>query len=340
MTAPATDHDKAVRFYARLVALYPKPHRDEFGPQMRQTFEDSYRHAVEGEGRVGIGFWLAVLLDEGRSIVRERAAEPHGDVLFYALVMMWGLAVLIVPTISAVRDWRNLVVPTGMLAILFIAIPGRSGIARRLITVAVAFAVVECAAWAAHTIKDQTQIKDQTHLLGSTLLLAGMAFSIKTLEGLNARITGMKNSVWGREELTYGGLAGLAGVVALAMIVVNTSDELSAGPLIIGLVVPFVCALAGFKSSRRNLSVRSGIYTVLGSLLIGATIWFLALPLVVEGALLTFFRDHPVPAATLLPYLGLGPILFWAAIIGTVGAFFGVESTRDDRTAQQSASQP
>jgi hypothetical protein len=339
MTAPATDHDKAVRFYAKLVALYPRAHRDEFGALMQRTFDDSYRHAVDGERRVGIGFWLAVLWDEGRSIVRERAAEPHGDVLFYALVMLWGLGVLIVPSIPAVSDWRNLVLPTGILAVLFLAIPGRSGLARRFITVVVAVVVVEFAASAAQSIKDQTQIRDQTHLLAPTMLLAGMAFSIKTLEGLNARIVGIKDSVWGREELTYGVLVGLAGVVALAMAVVNTNDGLSAASLVIGLVVPFVCALAGFKSSRRNLSMRSGIYTALGSLLIGATIWFLALPLVVEGALLTFFRDHPAPAATLLPYLGLGPILFWAAIIGIVGAFFGVESTREDRTAPQSASQ-
>jgi hypothetical protein len=340
MTAASTDRDKAVRFYARLVALYPKAHRVEYGPQMRRTFEDSYRHATEGERRVGIGFWLAVLWDEGRSIVRERAAEPHGDVLFYALVIVWGLGVLIVPAIPAVHDWRSLVLPTGILGVLFLAIPGRSGIARRFITVVVALAVVEWAASAAQSIKDQTQIKDQTHLLAPTLLLAGMAFSLKTLEGLNARIIGMKDSVWGREELTYGVLVGLVGLVGLGFIVVDTSDNNPAGPFLVLLAVPFVCAVAGFKSSRRSLSVRSGIYTALGSMLIGATIWFLALPLVVEGALLTFFRDHPVPAATLLPYLGLGPILFWVAIIGIVGAFFGIESTREDGTAPLSPTQP
>lgn len=340
MTVPATDHDKAVRFYARLVALYPKAHRDEFGPQMRQTFEDSYRHATEGERRVGIAFWLAVLWDEGRSIVRDRASEPHGEVLFYALVMILGLAILIVPSIPAVRDWRSLVLPTEILGVLFLASPGRSGTARRFITIAVALAMVEYAASAAQSINDQPQIKDQTHLLAPTLMLVGMVFSIKTLQGLNARIIGMKDSVWGREELIYGVLVGLAGVVALAMAVVNTNDGLSAAPLILGLVVPFVCAVAGFKSSRRNLSLRSGIYAALGSMLIGATIWLLALPLVVEGALLTFFRDHPVPAATLLPYFGLGPILFWAAINGIVGAFFGVESTKEYGTARQSASQP
>jgi hypothetical protein len=333
MTRASTERESAARFYARLVELYPKAHRDQFGPQMQRAFEDSYQHATEGERRVGIGYWLVVLWDEGRSIVRERAAEPQGDVLFYALVMTWGLGVFLVPAIPAASDWRNLVLPTGMLAVLLVALPGSSRMARRLATVVVAFAVVECVALAAQSIKDQT------HLLAPALLLAGMTFSIKTMEGLNSRIIGMKDNVWGREEVLYGALAGLAGIVALAMAVVNTSDGPSGAPFIIGLVVPFICGVAGFKSSRRNLSVRVGIYSALGSMLIGATIWILAEPLVVQGALLTFFRSHPVPAATLLPYWGVGPILFWVAINGIVGAFFGSESLRQDGTARQSHSQ-
>jgi hypothetical protein len=122
--------------------------------------------------------------------------------------------------------------------------------------------------------------------------------------------------------------------------VVNTSDGPSPALFIVGIVVPFICGFAGFKNSRRHLSLRSGIYVALGSMLIGATIWILAEPVLVEGALLTVFRDHPVPAASLLPYFGLGPILFWTAINGIVGAFFGVESARVDGTARQSTSQP
>jgi hypothetical protein len=331
MTMPATDHDRAVRFYASLVALYPAAHRDAFGPQMQRTFEDMYRHATEGERRAGIGFWLAVLWDEGRSIVRERAAEPQGDVSFFALVLTWACAVLVIPTLSAARDWRNLLVPVGILALLFLAIPGRSGIARRFVTVVVAMAAAECAALAAQSINDQT------HLLAPTLLVAAMAFSIKTVQGLNARIIGTRDSVWVREEALYGALAGLAGIVGLAMAVVNTSDGLSGAPFVVLFILPFICGVAGFKSSRRTLTMRSGVYAALGSMLIGATIWLLAEPLVVEGALLTFFRDHPVPAASLLPYFGLGPIVFWIAINGIVGAFFGMESLRQDGKARSGA---
>jgi hypothetical protein len=301
---------------------------------MLRAFEDSYVHAMEGERRVGIGFWIAVLWDEFRSIVRERAAEPHGEIVFYALVVTWSIGIMIVPSIPAARDWRNLVLPTGILAVLFLAIPGRSSIARRLATVVLALAVIECVAWAAQSINDQT------HLLAPSLLVAGMAFSIKTIEALNAKIIGMKDSVWGREEVLYGALAGLAGIVGLATAVVNTSDGPSAAPFIFMLVVPFLCGVAGFKGSRRNLSLRLGIYAALGSMVIGATIWILAEPLVVEGALLTFFRDNPVPAASLLPYWQLGTFLFWAAINGMVGAFFGVATLMRDQTVPQSESQP
>jgi hypothetical protein len=204
----------------------------------------------------------------------------------------------------------------------------------------VVLAVLECAALGAQSIKDPTQVKDQIHLVAPTFLLVGMAFSIKTLQGLNARIIGMNDSVWGRDEVLCGVVAGLVGVVALAMAVVNTSDSPSAAPFIVGIAVPFICGVSGFVTSRRNRSMRSGIYAAFGSMLIGATIWILALPLVIDGALLTFFRDHPVPAATLLPYFGLGPILFWVANISVVGAFFGLEVTRADDAARQSTAQP
>lgn len=335
MSGPAPEHDRALKRYARLVALYPAAHRDKFGPQMQRTFEDFYRHATEGERRVGIGFWLAVLWDEGRGIVRDRAAEPQGDGSFYALVLMWASAVLIVPLIPAVRDWRNLVLPTAVLAVLFLAIPGTASILRRFVTVAVALGVVEGMTAVAQLMRQPND------LLAPVLVVTCLAFSIKIIAGVNARIVGIKDSVWGREELTYGVLAGLAGVVGLAFNVVDTSDGNPAFPVFFLGVVPFVCAFAGFRVGRRMQSVRSGIYAALGSLMIGATIWFLALPLEFEGALLTVYRGHTAP--TLLPlYWGqpLAVTLFWATAIGAVGAFFGVESTKKDETAPQSASQP
>jgi hypothetical protein len=334
MTTPATDHDRAVRIYARLIDLHPKAHRDAFGPQMQRDFEDTYRHATEGERRAGIGFWLAVVWHGGRSIVRERAAEPQGDALFLVLVLIWAFALLIVPVIPGAGDWRNLVIPTAVLAALLLAVPGRAGIARRFVTVVVAAAVIEGLVYV------EQSISDQSNLLAPALLLACMAFSIKTVAGLNARIVERKDSVWVREEMAYGLLIGLAGVVGLVLALLNPSDDNPGPTIIFNLLAPLLCGVAGFQTSWRNQSTRSGIYAALGSLLIGAAIWFLAEPMVVEGALMTVLRDHQVPAATLLPYWQrpLSTILFTAAIFGILGAIFGhitrVEATR------RSTSQP
>jgi hypothetical protein len=122
------------------------------------------------------------------------------------------------------------VLPIGILAVLLIAVPGSSRISGRLATVVVALAVIECVAWAAKAINDQS------HLLAPTMLRAGMAFLIKTAQGLNARIIGIKDSVWDRGELLYGALTGLVGIVALAMAVVNTSDSASPAILIVGIL--------------------------------------------------------------------------------------------------------
>jgi hypothetical protein len=183
-------------------------------------------------------------------------------------------------------------------------------------------------------------LKDENDLLSPALLVACMAFSIKTLTGLNARIAGIKDGVWGREELTYGALAGIVGVVALAFGVGDTSDNPIPGFLLFYIVVPFACAVAGFRSSRRNMSVRAGIYAAMGSMLVGATIWILARPLVVVVALQTVLRDHAVPAAMLLPFWQrpMSSILFWAAMIGLAGAYFG-HITSESGSASQSPSE-
>ncbi|HSS61091.1 MAG TPA: hypothetical protein VLK30_06525 [Candidatus Limnocylindrales bacterium] len=294
---------------------------------MRRTFEDSYRQATLGERRAGLEFWLAVLWDEFRSLLREHAAEPHGDAIFGSLIGLWVCSLTIVPVLPVVTDWRNLVFPAVALALLLLVAPGRPGFARRLVTVVTFSAAIECMAAAAQWMNDQWR------LVPPMMLLACMAFALKTLSGVNARIAGIKDSVWYSEELSYGGLIGLAGVAGLMLGALDTDDRSPAGPFFFLLVVPFVVAVAGFRSTRRHQSVRSGMYVALGSLLVGAVVWFLALPLVVEGLLLTVLRDHPVPAATLLPYWQhpLSGYLFWSALFGAVGAVFGQLTDEQER---------
>lgn len=297
---------------------------------MQRTFEDCYWHASE-TGGAGIGFWLALLRDEGRSIVREHAAAPHGqkrlDNLLFALVVIWVFAVMIVPTAPALKDWRNLVVPTGVLALLLLAVPGIHGIARRFVTVVVALAAVECVATVAQSLHHQSD------LLAPFLLVVCMAFSIKTLARLNARIMGIEDSVRGREELAYGGLVGLAGVVGFAIAADTPNDDNLLVPFLFHIAVPFLCGVVGFKTSRRYLSVCSGIYAALGSMLIGAAIWILTEPLVVEGASLAGLLHTTVFVAW---QSGLSIVLFTSAVIGMVGALFG-DITREDWAARQTA---
>lgn len=65
---------RAARIYTLLLWLYPRAHQQAFGKQMRQTFQDHYRDAVEADGQGAIAFWLEVAADEGKSVLRERIA--------------------------------------------------------------------------------------------------------------------------------------------------------------------------------------------------------------------------------------------------------------------------
>ncbi len=66
----------AARLYAVWLLLYPRAHRQVYGPLMLQAFIDSYRDALATQGRTGMRFWLGVVGDEAKSLVRE-----HGTAL-------------------------------------------------------------------------------------------------------------------------------------------------------------------------------------------------------------------------------------------------------------------
>lgn len=67
-------HATAERLYVWLLRLYPRAHRQAYGPLMRQAFRDSYRDALATDGKVGPRFWLGVVNDEARSVAREQGA--------------------------------------------------------------------------------------------------------------------------------------------------------------------------------------------------------------------------------------------------------------------------
>jgi hypothetical protein len=68
---PDRSSQRAARLYALLLHLYPRAHRQAFGRQMRQTFQDHYREGVETGEESALGFWLGLLGDMGRSLAQE-----------------------------------------------------------------------------------------------------------------------------------------------------------------------------------------------------------------------------------------------------------------------------
>lgn len=65
---------RAEQLYTWYVHLYPRAHRQAYGRLMLQAFRDSYRDALATQGRIGPRFWCAVVTDEARSLLSERAA--------------------------------------------------------------------------------------------------------------------------------------------------------------------------------------------------------------------------------------------------------------------------
>lgn len=67
---------RSVRWYERLLYLYPSPYRLEYGPWMAQLFRDQCKEAYEDTGWVGlIRTWLRVLPDLGVTVFQEHVAK-------------------------------------------------------------------------------------------------------------------------------------------------------------------------------------------------------------------------------------------------------------------------
>jgi hypothetical protein len=70
--------ERAERVYAVLLHLYPRGHRRDYGPLMRQTFRDAVREVLATSESLGIGFWLGVMGDVVRSVWSERRSTCEG----------------------------------------------------------------------------------------------------------------------------------------------------------------------------------------------------------------------------------------------------------------------
>jgi uncharacterized protein involved in exopolysaccharide biosynthesis len=70
---------RSQKLYERLLALYPKAHRDEYGPPMAQLFRDQSRDAWQDARSWGIlALWLRVLPDLVRTSFLEHLAAMKG----------------------------------------------------------------------------------------------------------------------------------------------------------------------------------------------------------------------------------------------------------------------
>lgn len=70
--------ERSRRVYARLLYLFPREHREEYGTSMLQVFTDQLR--AVGRQEDGSGFfvlWLRTLWDLGISAIKEQFSSPH-----------------------------------------------------------------------------------------------------------------------------------------------------------------------------------------------------------------------------------------------------------------------
>ena len=98
--------DRSRRAYARLLCLFPREHREEYGPSMLQAFTDQLREASHQAGVNGIiTLWLRTLWDLGINVVKEQFSSPHlTDGLLEAVTntpLPWkGVALVLVPGLA------------------------------------------------------------------------------------------------------------------------------------------------------------------------------------------------------------------------------------------------
>jgi hypothetical protein len=96
-------------WYARLLRLYPKPHRERFGEAMQQTFNDLLRDRAEaGKGLFAYACWLSV--DTSAGIIRENItmiATQKRDILSLILSVMLGATLLLLIPLVAMQFTRE-----------------------------------------------------------------------------------------------------------------------------------------------------------------------------------------------------------------------------------------
>jgi hypothetical protein len=71
----AHKQNRAHALYRRLIGLYPRGFREQFGESMEQTFIDLYRESQQEPARRRVGFVLWVFAETAVGVVREHALQ-------------------------------------------------------------------------------------------------------------------------------------------------------------------------------------------------------------------------------------------------------------------------
>ncbi|MGI8855433.1 MAG: hypothetical protein ACR2JW_06760 [Thermomicrobiales bacterium] len=117
--------ERAARWYALLVRLYPGDHRRAFGAQMLQTFKDQYRDASEQRGEAAFAFWLAVVGDALTGSIKEQSMSVRTRrilpmvMLIIVAILLAGIAVILSQGTSLAF---TVIIPIVMLGVTYVVV--------------------------------------------------------------------------------------------------------------------------------------------------------------------------------------------------------------------------
>lgn len=96
----------SIELYSRLVRIYPRNFRQEFGGLMMQAFQDKYLEAAQWKGPIRmVIFWTVILGDAFNTILAEHLSEWRND-MHKRLEYVQGVAYigLIIPALFAIGN--------------------------------------------------------------------------------------------------------------------------------------------------------------------------------------------------------------------------------------------
>ena len=111
---------RAMCLYTCILCLYPKEHRRAYGSLMLQTFKDYYCDAQRDKGTIGWMFWLHVIEDETRSLLREHMENIRGEKsMKHPILKVYFFLFAAFTVLLAVMTWFDLTHAGDVLNILF-----------------------------------------------------------------------------------------------------------------------------------------------------------------------------------------------------------------------------